>query len=142
MSIAGTLIVKTLCPNKSDTANPNWKVASAITRGCKHTIGAKIVEIIALLGMGFLGKHPTLGYTYGFFNILYFWFYNIRMWGWLHYLIYGSRKHLKKYASENASAYFGFSTIGLNKVSSSGSRLSKMSSMSMRSSLMNRIYKR
>ena len=85
--------------------------------------------------MGFLGKHPTLGYTYGFFNILYFWFYNIRMWGWLHYLIYGSRKHLKKYASENASAYFGFSTIGLNKASSQAS--SKVSSMrsSIRSSV-------
>jgi hypothetical protein len=117
VSIAGFLITKTLCPNKKDTANPNWKVAAAISRGVKHTIGAKILEIIALLGMGFTGKHPTLGYTYGYFNILYFWFTTFRMWGWLHYLIYGSRKHLKKYASENASAYFGFTTIGINAAS-------------------------
>jgi len=51
----------------------------------KHTIGAKILEIIALLGMGFTGKHPILGYTYGYFNIHYFWFTTFRMWGWLHY---------------------------------------------------------
>ena len=97
-------------------------------------MGAKILEIIALLGMGLTGKHPVLGYTYGFFNIIFFWFYGFRMWGWLHYIIYGSRKHLKKYASENASAYFGFSTIGLNKTST---RLSSAvsSRMSTRSSV-------
>jgi len=134
VAIAGYLITKTLCPNKKDTANPNWKVASAISRGVKHTMGAKVLEIIALLGMGLTGKHPVLGYTYGFFNIIFFWFYGFRMWGWLHYIIYGSRKHLKKYASENASAYFGFSTIGLNKTST---RLSSAvsSRMSTRSSV-------
>jgi hypothetical protein len=60
------------------------------------------------------------------------------MWGWLHYLIYGSRKHLKKYASENASAYFGFSTIGLNKtMTTASSRMSSIASsrMSTRSSV-------
>mmetsp|Transcript_23657 Transcript_23657/g.37090 ORF Transcript_23657/g.37090 Transcript_23657/m.37090 type:complete len:329 (+) Transcript_23657:79-1065(+) len=67
VAIAGYLITKTLCPNKKDTANPNWKVASAISRGVKHTMGAKVLEIIALLGMGLTGKHPVLGYTYGFF---------------------------------------------------------------------------
>jgi hypothetical protein len=83
----------------------------------KHTIGAKILEIIALLGMGFTGKHPILGYTYGYFIIQYFWFTTFRMWGWLHYNS-RSRKHLKKYASEKASAYLGFTTIGLCAVSS------------------------
>ncbi len=120
-----------------DTANPNWKVAAAISRGVKHTIGAKILEIIALLGMGFTGKHPVLGYTYGYFNILYFWSATFRMWGWLHYLIYGSRKHLQKYASENASAYFGFSTIGINRASSrmSSAVSSRVSQMSTKSSV-------
>lgn len=120
-----------------DTANPNWKVAAAISRGVKHTIGAKILEIIALLGMGFTGKHPVLGYTYGYFNILYFWFTTFRMWGWLHYLIYGSRKHLQKYASENASAYFGFTTIGINRASSrmSSAVSSRVSQMSTKSSV-------
>jgi len=103
----------------------------------KHTIGAKILEIIALLGMGFTGKHPVLGYTYGYFNILYFWSATFRMWGWLHYLIYGSRKHLQKYASENASAYFGFSTIGINRASSrmSSAVSSRVSQMSTKSSV-------
>jgi hypothetical protein len=120
-----------------DTANPNWKVAAAISRGVKHTIGAKILEIIALLGMGFTGKHPVLGYTYGYFNILYFWSATFRMWGWLHYLIYGSRKHLQKYASENASAYFGFTTIGINRASSrmSSAVSSRVSQMSTKSSV-------
>jgi len=138
VAIAGYLITKTLCPSKKDTANPNWKVAAAIRRGVKHTIGSKIIEVIALLGMGVSGKHPALGYTYGYFNILFFWFSTFRLWGWLHYLIYGNRKHLKKYSTENASAYFGFSTIGLNKtVTSYSSRMSSAASsrMSTRSSV-------
>ena len=128
------MITKTLCPDKNDISNPNWKVASAIRRGVKHAIGSKILEVIGLLGMGLTGKHPVLGYTYGYFNLLYFWVFTLRMWGWLHYLIYGSRKHLKKYASQNASAYFGFSTIGLNQAST---RLSSAvsSAVSARSSV-------
>ena len=137
VTIAGYLITKTLCPNKKDTANPNWKVAAAIRRGVKHTIGSKILEIVALLGMGLSGKHPVLGYCYGYFNLLFFFFYTFRLWGWLHYLIYGSRKHLQKYANENASAYFGFSTIGINKASSrmSSAVSSRVSTMSTRSSV-------
>jgi hypothetical protein len=73
ISIAGHLISKTLCPNKKDTANPNWKVAAAIRRGVNHTLGARILEIIALLGMGATGKHPVLGYTYPYFNVLFHW---------------------------------------------------------------------
>lgn len=48
VAIAGYLITKTLCPSKADTANPNWKVAAAIRRGVKHTIGSKVSFYITI----------------------------------------------------------------------------------------------
>ena len=132
IAIGGKLITKTLCPDKKDVANPNWKVAEAIRRAVKHAVGAKFLEIVSLVGMGVTGRHPQLGYMYGYFNAMFFFVYIFRLWGWLHYLIYGSRKHLKRYSAENASAYFGFSTIGLNKTLTTAS--SRMSTMSTRSS--------
>lgn len=115
ISIAGALIIKTLSPKKVDTSNPNWKVLSSIKRAVQHGIGAKIVEIIGLTGMIFTLRHPLIGHMYAYFNILFFIACTFRQWAWIHYLIHGSRKHLKKYANKNASAYFGFTTIGLNK---------------------------
>ena len=138
IAIAGRLIIKTLCPDNKDVANPNWKVAAAIRRAVKHGVGAKFLEILALVGMGATSRHPQLGYCYGWFNALFFFAYVFRMWGWLHYLIHGSRKHLKRYANDNASAYFGFSTIGLNKtLTTASSRASSMASsvVSSRSSV-------
>lgn len=127
IAIAGFLIMKTLSPKKADTANPNWKVLASIKRSVQHGVGAKIVEIIGLTGMIFTNRHPQIGYIYGYFNILFFLACVFRQWGWLHYLIHGSRKHLKKYADKQASAYFGFSTIGLNKsfISSKSSAVGK-----------------
>mmetsp|Transcript_1566 Transcript_1566/g.3004 ORF Transcript_1566/g.3004 Transcript_1566/m.3004 type:complete len:432 (-) Transcript_1566:157-1452(-) len=133
VSIGGHLITKTLCPDRNDVANPNWKVTEAIRRGVTMVCGSKVGELIGLLGMLVTRNHPQLGYSYGFFNILFWFMYIFRMWGWLHYLIYGSRKHLKKYSTENASAYFGFSTIGLNKTLTTAS--SVVSTMSTRSSV-------
>ena len=115
LSIGGPLILKTLCPDKKDVANPNWKIAEAIRRSVKHGIGTKVLELLALTGMAFSGRNPTIGYIYGACSFLYWFSTTIRMWGWLQYVIYGSRKHLKKYASARSSSYFGFSTIGLNK---------------------------
>ena len=128
ISIAGFLIIKTLSPKKVDTSNPNWKVLASIKRAVQHGIGAKIVEIIGLTGMILTLRHPLVGHMYGYFNIYFFIACTFRQWAWIHYLIHGSRKHLKKYANKNASAYFGFTTIGLNKtfITSKSSGFSKM----------------
>ena len=83
LSIAGYLITKTLCPDNKDVANPNWKVSAAIRRAVKHGVGAKFLEIIGLLGMAVTGRHPQLGYVYGYFNILFFSMCAFAMWGWL-----------------------------------------------------------
>ena len=129
LSIGGPLILKTLCPDKKDVANPNWKIAEAIRRSVKHGIGTKVLELLALTGMAFSGRNPTIGYIYGACSFLYWFSTTIRMWGWLQYVIYGSRKHLKKYASARSSSYFGFSTIGLNKtLTTASSRASSVMS--------------
>jgi len=124
--IGGVLIIRTLCPDNKDIANPNWKIAEAIRRAVKHGTGAKFMEFLGLAGMISTSRHPQLGYMYGFFNVLHTGGYVLGMSGWLQYLIYGNRKHLKKFANETSSAYFGFSTIGLNKTLTTAS--SKMSS--------------
>lgn len=124
--IGGFLIVRTLCPDKKDVANPNYKVSQAIRRAVKHCTGAKLMELVALAGMIVTARHPAIGYTYPCFNSLYFFGYTTRSLGWIQYLIYGSRKHLKRFANESSSAYFGFSTIGLNKTLTTAS--SKLSS--------------
>lgn len=126
--IGGYLITKTLCPDKKDVANPNWKVAEAIRRAVRHASGAKLMELISLLGMVATGRHPQLGYTYPWFRFLWHAGFVLGKFAWLQYIIYGSRKHLKKFANESSSAYFGFSTIGLNKTLTTAS--SKMSSAS------------
>jgi len=128
--IGGYLIVKTLCPDKKDVANPNWKVAQAIRRSVLHSSGAKTCEFVALAGMIITSRHAQLGYTYPLFNSLYNFGYCMRIIGWIQYLIYGSRKHLKRFANENSSAYFGFSTIGLNKtLTTASSKISAASSV-------------
>eukprot|EP00970_Alexandrium_tamarense_P009810 scaffold1961_cov219-Alexandrium_tamarense.AAC.18 len=113
--VASNVIIRTLCPDKKDQSNPNWKVAEAIRRAVKYALTSKTLEIIALLGMAVTPRHPQLGYTYAIFNTLYFWATNFRQWGWLHYLIYANRKNLTRYANENVSAFFGFATIPINK---------------------------
>ena len=115
VSIGGKLITKTLCSSKKDTANPNWRVAEAIRRAVKHAVGAKFLEIFALCGQVFTMRNASLGYVYPWFVVLYCFANSFRMWGWLNYLIHGSRKHLQRYTNDGNSAYFGFSTIGLNK---------------------------
>ena len=115
VSIGGKLITKTLCSSKKDTANPNWRVAEAIRRAVKHAVGAKFLEIFALCGQIFTIRNASLGYVYPWFVVLYCFANSFRMWGWLNYLIHGSRKHLQRYTNDGNSAYFGFSTIGLNK---------------------------
>eukprot|EP00578_Thalassiosira_sp_NH16_P011229 CAMPEP_0181111324 /NCGR_PEP_ID=MMETSP1071-20121207/19209_1 /TAXON_ID=35127 /ORGANISM="Thalassiosira sp., Strain NH16" /LENGTH=375 /DNA_ID=CAMNT_0023195199 /DNA_START=185 /DNA_END=1312 /DNA_ORIENTATION=- len=127
IAIGGHLIVKTLCPDVKDVRNSNWKVAASIRRAVKHGVGGKMLEIMGLVGMGRTSRDPFLGYTYGYFNALFFFAYMFRMWAWLHYLIYSSRKHLKKYKNKNASAYFGFATIGGDSLQSVSTRLLQQS---------------
>jgi hypothetical protein len=131
--IGGYLITKTLCPNNKDVANPNWMIASSIRRAVVNGIICKFFEVFGLAGMNATLRHPQYGYAYGWFCTFYFFQHPIRMWNWLQYLIYGSRKHLKKYSAENASAYFGFSTIGLNKTVTKMSSVAK-SAISSKSS--------
>ena len=88
--------------------NPNWRVAEAIRRAVKHAVGAKFLEIIALCGQIMTIRNPQLGYVYPWFVFLYCFANAFRMWGWLNYLIHGSRKHLRR-------SLVGFSTIGLQK---------------------------
>ena len=76
--IAGNLIIKTLCGDKKDVANPNWKVAESIRRAVKHGAGAKVMEVIGLLGMGSTARHPQLGYVYPWFNCLFYFAYTFR----------------------------------------------------------------
>ena len=132
-AIAGFLIVRTICPNLKDTSNPNWKVAQSIVRTTKYSILGKMIEVLGLYGMLATGKHPVLGYAYGFFNVLFFWGYLFRMWAYISYIIAGNRKHLKKYEGDTVSGFFGLSTIGLNKTvtrasSAFSSRASSMAS--------------
>lgn len=137
LSIGSPLILKTLCPDKKDVSNPNWKIAEAIRRAVKHGIGSKLIELVALTGMAFTSRNPAIGYTYGVWNFMYWSATMFRMWGWLQYVIYGSRKHLKRYSTAKSSSYFGFSTIGLNKtLTTASSRASSvLSGMSTRSSV-------
>lgn len=133
IAIAGFLIVRTICPNLKDTSNPNWKVAQSIVRTTKYSVLGKILEVIALFGMLMTGKHPVIGYAYGFFNVLFFWGVLFRLWAYLSYIIAGNRKHLKKYEGDAVSGFFGLSTIGLNKTvtrasSALSSRASSMAS--------------
>lgn len=132
--IGGYLITKTLCPNVKDVANPNWMISTSIRRAVKNIIICKCFELVGLAGMFFTLRHPQTGYAYGWFNIVYFFTCGLRSWNWLQYLIYGSRKHLKKFSAETSSSYFGFSTIGLNKTlttvsSRMGSAISSKSSV-------------
>jgi len=108
VSIGGKLITKTLCSSKKDTTNPNWRVAEAIRRAVKRAVGAKFLEILALCGQIMTIRNPQLGYVYPWFVVLYCFANAFRMWGWLNYLIHGSRKHLRR-------SLVGFSTIGLQK---------------------------
>ena len=59
----------------------------------------------------------------------------LHRWAWVHYLIFGSLKHLQKYAGADASGYFGFSTIGINKMTTQASSVFKSSAISSRSSV-------
>lgn len=126
VSIGGHLITKTLCPDRKDVANPNWKVAEAIRRGVFHCVGANLGQIALVVTMIYTMRHPTNGQWVMICVGAWHFLFMFRMWGWLQYLIYGSRKHLQKYASEGSSSYFGFSTIGLNKTLTTAS--SRMSS--------------
>lgn len=132
--IGGHLITKTLCPNVKDVANPNWMISTSIRRAVKNIIICKCFELVGLAGMYYTLRHPQTGYAYGWFCLVYFFTCGLRSWNWLQYLIYGSRKHLKKFSAETSSSYFGFSTIGLNKTlttvsSRMGSAISSKSSV-------------
>mmetsp|Transcript_15878 Transcript_15878/g.33319 ORF Transcript_15878/g.33319 Transcript_15878/m.33319 type:complete len:391 (-) Transcript_15878:95-1267(-) len=116
VSIGGYLINKTICPDKNDVENRNWPVAESIRRASLIVCSSKLCEIIGLLGMLVTRNHPQLGYSYGFFNVLFWFMYIMRMWGWLHYLIYSCRRNLKKYAKVDVSPYFGFALVGLNEL--------------------------
>lgn len=94
VTIGGRLIARTLCPDKKDVANPNWKIAEAIRRAVKHAAGTHFLQMIGLVGMAVTGRHPQLGYLYGLFCALYFFSHAVRMWAWLHYLIYGMSRRL------------------------------------------------
>lgn len=115
IAIAGFAIVRTICPNLKDTANPNWKVAQSIVRTTKFSVLGKCLELLGLFGMMLTAKRPYISYGYGIFNSLYFWGYLFRGWAYLSYIIAGNRKHLKKYEGDTVSGFFGLSTIGLNK---------------------------
>ena len=137
IAIAGKTILKVMCPDKKDVTNPNFKMAQAIRRAVKHGIVCKFMELITLFGCSASMRHPTLAGLYVVLTPAYFGTITVRFWGWLQYLIFGSRKHLKKFAEEASSAYFGFSTIGLNKtLTTASSALSTRSSaVSSRSSV-------
>ena len=74
----------------------------------KRAVVAKFLEILALCGQFMTIRNPQLGYVYPWFVVLYCFANAFRMWGWLNYLIHGSRKHLQR-------SLVGFSTIGLQK---------------------------
>jgi hypothetical protein len=134
LGVAGFMIVRTICPNLSDTANPNWKVAKSIQRTATYGILGKVIQFVGLLGMLFTNKNPTLSYTYGWFNALCFWGLNFTLWAYMGYIIAGNRKHLKKYDTDSVSGYFGLSTIGLNKTITRASSAFASSAFSGRSS--------
>lgn len=129
IQVAGYLITKSLCPDKHDVSNPNWKVAESIRRGVAINGSTRILYLCTLLIMAVSTDSAILQCNYFYGAVPLWWFHTARSFGWIHYLIYGNRKHLKNYANENASAYFGFSTIGLNKtLTSASSKVSTMSS--------------
>ena len=57
--IGGYLIAKTLCPDKNDFTNKNWKVASSIRRITKNAIIAKVTEVVGLIGLGVTSRDPV-----------------------------------------------------------------------------------
>ena len=48
VAVGGHLITKSLCPDRKDVANPNWKVAEAIRRGVKHCVGSHFCAMLLL----------------------------------------------------------------------------------------------
>jgi len=133
--IGGNLIIKVLCPNNKDVANPNWIIASSIRRAVNNGIICSFFLIFGLGGMTLTVRHPLYGHSYGWFCTCYFCMTVVRIWNWLQYIICGSRKHLKKFSTEQSSSYFGFSTIGLNKtLTNVSSRLSSAAKSSVLSS--------
>lgn len=113
--IGSHLITKTLCPDRKDVSNPNWKVSEAIRRGANHAIGASIGQLVIMASMTVAMRNPVIGQWVMIVVGSWMFLYMVRLWAWLQYLIYGNRKHLQAYASHGSSSYFGFSTIGLNK---------------------------
>mmetsp|Transcript_7803 Transcript_7803/g.16922 ORF Transcript_7803/g.16922 Transcript_7803/m.16922 type:complete len:409 (+) Transcript_7803:110-1336(+) len=136
IAVGGKIILKTICPDKKDVSNPNFKVAQAIRRAVQQNIVCRFLEFVALMGWGITMRNAVLTPIYCSVTTMYYTAYMIRLWGWLQYLIFGSRKHLKKYANNASSAYFGFSTIGLNKTLTTASSMvsSRSSAISSRSS--------
>lgn len=52
--------------------------------------------------------HPQLSFLYGIGNLGYFAFYPLRLWGWLHFIIFESRKHMKKNAIVAVNPFTGY----------------------------------
>jgi len=134
--IPGIVLARMLCKNSKDVTNPNWKASQVIRR--TYTINVQS-QILALASFYFQGK----GYYPRYFQNSYWWWFGfltlciacvMQSWGWLHYILFGSRKLLASGDSDRISQYFGFTTIGLNStlvsgISTLGSSLSSVMSM-------------
>mmetsp|Transcript_3517 Transcript_3517/g.8092 ORF Transcript_3517/g.8092 Transcript_3517/m.8092 type:complete len:430 (-) Transcript_3517:76-1365(-) len=129
--IPGLILSRMLCKNSKDVTNPNWKAAQVIRR--TYTINFQS-QCLGILSFYFQGKafYPL------FFQTGYWWWFAyltlclacvMQAWGWLHYILFGSRKLLASGESDRISQYFGFTTIGLNSTLVSGiSRVSSVAS--------------
>ena len=129
--IPGLILSRMLCKNSKDVTNPNWKASQVIRR--TYTINFQS-QVLALASFYFQSE----AYYPRSFQTGYFWWFSyltlclacmMQSWGWLHYILFGSRKLLASGDSDRISQYFGFTTIGLNSTLVSGiSRVSSMAS--------------
>mmetsp|Transcript_62 Transcript_62/g.184 ORF Transcript_62/g.184 Transcript_62/m.184 type:complete len:430 (+) Transcript_62:678-1967(+) len=129
--VPGLILSRMLCKNSKDVTNPNWKASQVIRR--TYTINFQS-QCLGLLSFYFQGK----AYFPLFFQTGYWWWFSwltlclacmMQAWGWLHYILFGSRKLLASGESDRISQYFGFTTIGLNSTLVSGiSRVSSVAS--------------
>lgn len=137
-ALSGISIQRVLCKNMNDVTNPNWKAAAAIRRVylCsvvgEYAIGQIRIYFIKTLFNPLTG---SIAWYLGAYRD-YCKAEMVRV--WFNYLLYGNRRYLKDYDVNAVSAYFGFTTIGLNSTigrSSSASRSNVGSSASTTSTV-------
>lgn len=129
VALSGIAIQRVLCKNMSDVTNPNWKAAAAIRRVyLANVIGEYAIGQIRILFLKVL-FNPLTG-SISWYLGAYRDFCKAEMVRvWFNYLLYGNRRYLKDYDVNAVSAYFGFTTIGLNGSTFSSTSSSTKSSM-------------